>query len=66
MAAMAAVNRSPRASLGCTRTGPARDMGASFAFRGDRESTYRGQARERAPASRYASERAYTQHDLRL
>ena len=56
MAAMTAANRSPRASLRCARAGPARDMGASLALPGDRESTYRGQARKRALASRYASD----------
>jgi len=55
MAAMAAVNRSPRAAACWARTGSARDMGASFALSGDRESTYRGRASERASASKCAS-----------
>ena len=36
-AAMAAVNRSPRAALRCARTGPARDMRFSLACAGDRK-----------------------------
>ena len=56
MAAMAAVNRSPRASLCSARAGSARDMDASLASPGDREPGYGGQPREQTPASRHASD----------